>query len=741
MKATEEEKAATIDLIRRNSFAAYKKRVEEQQDLMYRASVESLVDDIDKKVQAINDESDRVIDGYKSRIDRLEVMKIDAETKFLKSQVGAFSMKDSALYQSLNESIGVLSEMSGKEIAIAKKNHAEKVRLYLESISTDERFIAGKQAFLDQLGTSVGNYWNMTEKEIAAAKKRNVELAKAYNVDLGQTGIIGEADLRAAMTYADKIRAVQVKMAEERVKTIKQGLGLSITLLDDFSEKEKRSIAESLGARKRAITDIEGAERQSMTARERLDAEYAVEREKFWNLNLQMAKEKDIDMVELERAANDAKKRLYDEDVNARRLAENAVADIAGAGTKKAERVYDAYSKKVKGLDKAVLEEKKKRYKEARESLKKELDASLALEKQVAEEIKGVYKDMADERKSTDEKIRDLRRGLMSDEAAYNDEWREINEKISKAVSLGNDQYEEKIALLKEAKNQAAGMAKEVKDGDKTIVSQRSATEKAIKALERIQGLMGQASKVRVAVLEQSRKSIQDNTKEIQGTLEAVDTRLKAITDTLGKDVTNGLEKLTSRAESFMEALEKGTKFEIDTKEAERKLDALIKKAKEIGWVQTKDTPLKFATGGAVPGAGDQDTVPAMLTPGEHVIDKWTVNALGGHSFFNWIRSRTAPISQIRAAIADAVGSIRVGPRRDPMIKTHAPRFTFPVQHFNTGGEVKPAAAGPDFGTITLAVPGATVKASGTIDDIKRFRDYLTREKRMRPNDFPMGRR
>jgi TP901 family phage tail tape measure protein len=40
-------------------------------------------------------------------------------------------------------------------------------------------------------------------------------------------------------------------------------------------------------------------------------------------------------------------------------------------------------------------------------------------------------------------------------------------------------------------------------------------------------------------------------------------------------------------------------------------------------------TPIRRAGGGAVPGAGDQDTVPAMLTPGEFVIKKKAVNQFG----------------------------------------------------------------------------------------------------------------
>jgi TP901 family phage tail tape measure protein len=37
----------------------------------------------------------------------------------------------------------------------------------------------------------------------------------------------------------------------------------------------------------------------------------------------------------------------------------------------------------------------------------------------------------------------------------------------------------------------------------------------------------------------------------------------------------------------------------------------------------------KFATGGVVPGTGNQDTVPAMLTPGEFVVNKKATNSIG----------------------------------------------------------------------------------------------------------------
>ena len=49
-----------------------------------------------------------------------------------------------------------------------------------------------------------------------------------------------------------------------------------------------------------------------------------------------------------------------------------------------------------------------------------------------------------------------------------------------------------------------------------------------------------------------------------------------------------------------------------------------------------------LATGGSVPGIGDTDSVPAMLTPGEYVVKKSVVNKFGS-GFFEWI-TRPRPL-------------------------------------------------------------------------------------------------
>lgn len=82
-------------------------------------------------------------------------------------------------------------------------------------------------------------------------------------------------------------------------------------------------------------------------------------------------------------------------------------------------------------------------------------------------------------------------------------------------------------------------------------------------------------------------------------------------------------------------------------------------------------TTLAFATGGVVPGAGTGDTVPAMLTPGEGVLSRGDMAALGGASGFMELRRQLGGTDW------------------------HLPTIRHGVQHLNAGGLVvdNPVAA------------------------------------------------
>lgn len=80
------------------------------------------------------------------------------------------------------------------------------------------------------------------------------------------------------------------------------------------------------------------------------------------------------------------------------------------------------------------------------------------------------------------------------------------------------------------------------------------------------------------------------------------------------------------------------------------------------GYGMSSSSPFKFSTGGRVPGSGLGDTVPAWVTPGEFIIRKSVVSALGADFF------------------AALNGGFKI------------PEINFPVQKFATGGIVREAA-------------------------------------------------
>ena len=107
----------------------------------------------------------------------------------------------------------------------------------------------------------------------------------------------------------------------------------------------------------------------------------------------------------------------------------------------------------------------------------------------------------------------------------------------------------------------------------------------------------------------------------------------------LGKDV----DKEIKKEEKDYEKNTKGTGFDTDTEEKEKTdlgSDSVTAtpvdsyKEPTIGGGEGTE-PQQFNQGGEVPGQGDKDTVPAMLTPGEFVLTKEAVNQVGADTLYN----------------------------------------------------------------------------------------------------------
>ena len=87
-------------------------------------------------------------------------------------------------------------------------------------------------------------------------------------------------------------------------------------------------------------------------------------------------------------------------------------------------------------------------------------------------------------------------------------------------------------------------------------------------------------------------------------------------------------EKEASKAEKLADKQDKGTSGD------DLKPDDDPANAPEPGTQETpgEKAPLKMNKGGEVPGSGDKDTVPAMLTPGEFVMSKGAVQKYGANT-------------------------------------------------------------------------------------------------------------
>ncbi len=118
-----------------------------------------------------------------------------------------------------------------------------------------------------------------------------------------------------------------------------------------------------------------------------------------------------------------------------------------------------------------------------------------------------------------------------------------------------------------------------------------------------------------------------------------------------------------------------------------------------------------FATGGRVPGTGNRDTVPAMLTPGEFVIRKQIVEKLSP-DFFNRLNRGFLPGYNLGGLIG------KLTPPRISLPDIQIPN----IQHFASGGQVQPGATGETY-NLNLSLNGAS--STGVFPKTPETQDFL----------------
>lgn len=318
---------------------------------------------------------------------------------------------------------------------------------------------------------------------------------------------------------------------------------------------------------------------------------------------------------------------------------------------------------------------------------RKRVDEAIREEKRYTDEAKRLRLDLAQSERTIEQQIADLRRRGLSEERQQSSLRQEIAQQQREASAA--------IATLREAETQDA---------------REAAAAEAQAATQRAQALAGQLTDARSA--EQALKQVgQTRAQLLEEQIRQAEASAQAQRDeqSVAKNAATETEKNLERLKALADRLEQTdptveVRAEID--EARDKLIEIEKKLRDLRagadvpvTVTSERDGLGFARGGFVPGSGSGDTVPAWLTPGEYVIRRAAVRALGLPLLDRMNQSVNGP----------SVGADG-------------------AQRFADGG---PVGAGTDMGSITITLPGGSPRrVSGprdTLDALRRDAEALAR--------------
>lgn len=355
------------------------------------------------------------------------------------------------------------------------------------------------------------------------------------------------------------------------------------------------------------------------------------------------------------------------------------------------------------------------------DALNAEVNRHLAEVKRVEEEKRALHQ-------STEERIRELQRSTMNAYEAYQDKLTQVAELQEKARSaLQAGEYEKAREYAKKAQELAAQTAGAVKDGDKEVVSQKEAVQKAIESMRTseelaIKALEGEGKAHQQAAneaisargqIEQALRQTQTQIDEITAklkdglkvTLDADTTRLdKALTDldrALGEKerllpIKADLEQAEKKLAQFEQLLKEGKTLPVDAdvSKAREALAKLTQYAKD-----TSELELKVATEKASAAISNVDgqikALDRIQTESKHLVN---TNADAAHfevMSLNGVTTHSEHIIHVRKVEENATGGL-VGAA---------------ARHFAGGGAVSPA-----FPRMT----GGKVPGSGHHDTVPR---------------------
>ena len=328
-----------------------------------------------------------------------------------------------------------------------------------------------------------------------------------------------------------------------------------------------------------------------------------------------------------------------------------------------------------KQINQGLIDTKIAALKTYRDKLTSAIQFQVSEEKRYAAEVARIQKEIAASRMTYDEKVRELKRKLMTEEQVWVDKQKQAYDTLNAAhlafaQAKTPEELQKAAELAKKAMEQAEGIATEVKQGEQTVISLGQGVEAAMKIMQPAQQLIEQSMQ----------RLVELNQKDQEGAKASGQAHMEE----LGK-VSSKIDELNKQK------IDITAEIKVDSSAVDAKLAELNGKtttSTHIIYEQTVQQsasggPVAFAQGGwnrlrgKLSGYGGGDRIRALLEAGEFVIRKEAVSKYGAGLF--------SALNAMKLNVADLVANAM------PSI----PRFA-------AGGPVAPS----NYGTLRLEAGG-----------------------------------
>ncbi len=285
---------------------------------------------------------------------------------------------------------------------------------------------------------------------------------------------------------------------------------------------------------------------------------------------------------------------------------------------------------------------------EALEKMKKQYQ-------EFVDQVKKLMDEIAGRRQSLTEQLREMGRSGMSEGSAWRDLKKEADDyyrAAQKASSAGD--MSKAVEYADKAKEKYAELNREVKEGDRVVVSQQAALKTASDGVKR-------AGELAIGVLEQQKKAAEEAAKKLDldaggrlsKSVEEVAGGVKKVADAgidMGNTLVDQINRFGTSAAREFDDIERWLR---SPHQMTIEIDKIEKHALGgvAGWIRRR---------GKLPGWGGGDKIRALLEAGEIIINKYAVRKFGAARFLRY----NAGIEPVRAALGGQVLAQGLAPLR-----------------------------------------------------------------------------